>query len=273
VFIIPVITHAQSRFHLTLSGGFTNYYGDLQSKPLTLDQAHGSFGAGIKYDVTSHFAVRGGILYGRISADDKRNKASLRFRNLNFETKLVEANLLAEYSLFDLESKTFTPYVFGGVALFHFNPFTYDSSGSRHFLKPLSTEGQGLSQYPDRKEYKLTQFALPFGAGIRLRVSEKVTLAYEFALRKTFTDYIDDVSATYVDQFVLQAARGSKAAELAYRGDELKDGNPIYPDDGTVRGGADSKDWYYFSGITITVGIGQLFFHGGGKGRISCPKF
>lgn len=264
-----MITSAQNRLNLTLSGGFANYYGDLQSKPLTLDQAHGAFGVGLKYDLTDHFAVRGGLFYGRISADDKNNKASLRARNLNFYTRIIEVNAMAEYALFSLQDKRFTPYVFGGLAALRFNPYTFDSTGGKYYLRPLSTEGQGLSAYPDRKPYKLTQLAIPFGAGLRLRVSEKVTLAYEFALRKTFTDYLDDVSTTYVDPAVLAAERGPKAVELSYRGGELKNGDPAYPT-GEVRGGAKSKDWYYFSGITVTIGIGNALL-GGGRGKIGCP--
>lgn len=271
IVLIPVLATAQNRLQLTLSGGFANYYGDLQSKPLTMDQSHGGFGLGLKYDLTEHFAVKGGVFYARLSADDKNNKASLQFRNLNFHTRLLEANLMAEYSLFSLQNKKFTPYIFGGLSVFHFNPYTFDSTGGKYYLRPLSTEGQGLAAYPDRKEYKRTQLALPFGGGLRLRVSEKVTLAYEFGLRKTFTDYLDDVSTTYVDPAILLAERGPKAVELSYRGGELKNGDPAYPTEGSVRGGADFKDWYYFSGITVTIGIGNMLL-GGGKGRVSCPR-
>jgi opacity protein-like surface antigen len=272
VLLIPVVTSAQNRLHLTLSGGLSNYYGDLQDKPLTANQAHAAFGAGVKYDVTGHFAVRGGLFYARLSADDKNNKPSLRARNLNFHTKILEASVLGEYALFNLQDRRFTPYAFAGVALFRFNPYTYDSSGAKHFLQPLSTEGQGLAEYPDRKFYKLTQFAIPFGAGLRLRVSEKVTLAYEFSLRKTFTDYLDDVSTTYIDPVLLAAARGPKAVELSYRGGELKDGITDYPVEGAIRGGSEFKDWYYFSGLTVTVGIGNALM-GGGRGKTSCPVF
>ena len=274
IVLIPVLTTAQNRLNLTLSGGFANFYGDLQSKPLTLDQAHGAFGVGLKYDFTDHFSVKGGLFYAKLSADDKNNKESLRPRNLNFHTRLFEANLMAEYALFSLETKRFTPYAFGGLAVFRFNPYTFDSTGAKYYLQPLSTEGQGLSAYPNRKPYSRTQLAIPFGAGLRLRVSEKVTLAYEFSLRKTFTDYLDDVSTSYVDPAVLAAERGAKAVELSYRGGELKGGDPNYPDEFTLRGGGDSKDWYYFSGITVTIGIGNLMVggeRGRGRGRISCP--
>jgi opacity protein-like surface antigen len=272
VLLVPVFTAAQNRLHLTLSGGLSNYYGDLQDKPLTANQAHGAFGAGLKYDITSHFALRGGLFYARLSADDQNNKASLRARNLNFHTKILEASVLGEYALFNLEDRRFTPYAFAGVAVFRFNPYTSDTTGAKHFLQPLGTEGQGLAEYPDRKVYKLTQFAIPFGAGLRLRVSEKVTLAYEFSLRKTFTDYLDDVSTTYVDPAILGAARGQKAVELSYRGGELKDGIVDYPAEGAIRGGSQYKDWYYFSGLTVTIGIGNALL-GGGKGKISCPVF
>lgn len=270
IVLIPVLTTAQNRLNLTLSGGFANYYGDLQSKPLTLDQAHGAFGVGLKYDLTDHFAIKGGLFYARLSADDKNNKASLRPRNLNFHTRVYEANLMGEYALFSLQDKRFTPYAFAGIAVFRFNPYTFDSTGAKYYLQPLSTEGQGLSVYPSRKPYNRTGFAIPFGAGLRLRVSEKVTLAYEFSLRKTFTDYLDDVSTSYVDPAVLAAERGAKAVELSYRGGELKGGDPTYPAEFTLRGSPDSKDWYYFSGITVTIGIGNLLV-GGGRGRISCP--
>jgi opacity protein-like surface antigen len=246
IVLIPVLASAQNQLNLTLSGGFANYYGDLQSKPLTLDQAHGAFGIGLKYDLTNHFAVKGGLFYARLSADDKNNKASLRPRNLNFHSRVFEFNAMAEYALFSLQERRFTPYAFGGLALFRFNPYTFDSTGTKYFLQPLGTEGQGLSVYPGRKPYKRTGIAIPFGAGLRLRVSEKVTLAYEFSLRKTFTDYLDDVSTTYVDPNVLAAERGAKAVELSYRGGELKNGDPTYPAEGAIRGGANSRDWYYF---------------------------
>ena len=275
LFVLPLFTHAQTRIHATLFGGFTNYYGDLQDKPLTLDQSNLAIGAGLKYDLTDHMAVRSGFMYGKISADDKRNKPSLQFRNLNFQSKVFEWNLLAEYTLFDLKEKKISPYAFAGLAIFHFNPYTYDSLGNKVFLKPLSTEGQGLAQYPDRSPYKLTQFAIPFGVGVKFKVNENVVLGYEFGLRKTFTDYLDDISKTYVDQTALMNAKGPKAVELAYRAGELRNGDPNYPADGSVRGGEKYKDWYYFSGVSLSIGINthNKALNRPGKSSVNCPVF
>ncbi|NML23758.1 porin family protein [Pseudoflavitalea sp. G-6-1-2] len=277
--LLPAAGYSQSKFSLNLFGGFSSYQGDLQDKRFTLDQSNLAIGAGLQYDFTPNLAVRLGFVYGKLEADDKQNSGLRRLRNLNFQTSLFETHLLMQYTLFDLSEKRISPYVFGGAALFHFNPYTHDLNGNKYYLKPLSTEGQGI--IAGRDEYSLTQFAIPFGVGVKFQVSEKVGLGFEVGLRKTFTDYIDDVSTTYVDQFQLAAAKGpmgTKAVELAYRGDELKEGNPVYPDAGTVRGGSKQKDWYYFTGLTLSIRLGSG--NGGGssysgwngrRSRLGCP--
>jgi len=275
VLFLPFILNAQTKLHGTLFGGFANYYGDLQNKQITLDQSSLAFGLGLKYDLTEHIAVRSGFMYGRIGADDEKNKASLRFRNLNFQSKVFEFNVLAEYTLFDMNRRQLSPYVFGGLAIFHFNPYTFDSLGNKHFLQPLSTEGQGLALYPDRLPYERTQFSIPMWLGVKYRITDRVVLGYEFGLRKTFTDYLDDISTTYVDQTALLNAKGPKAVELAYRAGELHGGDPNYPADGTIRGGPEFKDWYYYSGVTVTIGINtkNKLFNRKGNGSVNCPVF
>jgi uncharacterized protein DUF6089 len=272
--ILPALSNAQQRIHITAFGGFANYSGDLQTKRLTLDQSHGAFGLGVKYDLTNHFSARAAFSFGRLEGNDKKNEGLLKARNLNFQTNVAEGNLMIEYTLLDLSERRFSPFAFAGVAVYHFNPFTYDTLGNKINLQPLGTEGQGLTQYADRRPYNLTQFAIPFGAGLKLRVSDNVVLSYEIGLRKLFTDYLDDVSATYVDEALLRQAHGQKAVEMAYRGGELKGGDPAYPADGTVRGGK-FKDWYYFTGLGISIGIGRGNgpFQGGRSkyGNTGCP--
>ena len=271
VLFIPVGSIAQ-QLHVTVRGGFSGYQGDLQSKRISLNQSNFAFGLGLKYDLNPHWSVRTEFNAGKIEGDDKKNEPILQLRNLSFQSKIVEGNLLLEYSIFDLSKRNFTPYVFAGLGVFHFNPYAYDTLGNKLFLKPLSTEGQGLAQYPDRKEYKLTQMAIPMGIGFRYRVAEAITLGYELGMRKTFTDYLDDVSTNYVDQFILAQERGVNAVEMAFRGDEVKDSNASYPPEGEMRGGSEFKDWYYFHGITLTVGLNNKGGASGRKGDIRCPK-
>jgi hypothetical protein len=270
--LFPLLTQAQ--WNVNLYGGFSNYFGDLQERPYTTQQANGSFGAGLQYDLSGHFSVLSNLTYGRVSAaDGYAQKADHRGRNLNFETVIGEWNLLAEYNILDLRKHKLTPYVFAGVAVYHFNPFAYDTTGKKVYLRPLSTEGEGLSQYPGRKPYALTQLAIPVGGGIKFRISDRVTLAYEIGLRKLFTDYLDDVSKTYVSEASLLAVKGPEAVEMAYRGGELKTGGP-YPPDGTVRGNPKHKDWYYMSGLRVTIALNSLRIMDFRRrsGVLDCPK-
>jgi hypothetical protein len=178
-----------------------------------------------------------------------------------------------EYNFFDLRSHKVTPYIFGGIAVYHFNPYAYDSTGRKVYLHPLSTEGEGLPQYPNSHPYALTQLAIPFGGGIKFRISDQVVLAYEIGERKLFTDYLDDVSGRYVDQNILLAAKGPEAVEMAYRGAELK-GGASYPPAGTVRGDPKRKDWYYFSGLRLIIAFNThaMIEHRRQHYILDCPK-
>lgn len=268
---LPLSSLAQ-HFHITAFGGFSGYQGDLQSKRFTLEQSRLAFGLGLKYDLTPRLAIRAGLSHGKVEGSDQKNQASLRPRNLSFESAITEGSLMVEYALFNLDEKPFTPYVFAGVAVYHFNPYAYDTLGNKIFLRPLSTEGQGLAAYPDSKPYRLTQFAIPFGAGVRYAVSNTVSLGYELGMRKLFTDHLDDVSGRYADQFLLAQAKGAKAVEMAFRAGEVKNSNAVYPAAGELRGGPKFKDWYYFHGLSLTIRLNSSGTARSGRGGLDCPR-
>lgn len=244
--------------------GAMNYQGDLQDSRYTFDQAHLAGGAGLTYSFSDHFAARFHLLFGKISADDKygRNKS----RNLNFSSSIAEFQVGLQYFITPLNSHSLTPYVFAGVAAFHFNPYTFDTTNAKYFLKPLSTEGQGFVD--GRSEYGLTQISIPFGGGVKLSLTDNLNVGIEMGLRKTFTDYLDDVSTRYVDQNLLMTNRGATAVELAFRGDELKTG-ASYPDANSVRGSSKFKDWYYFTGVTLSFRLSSG--NGGRHNQYDCP--
>jgi hypothetical protein len=268
--LIPGFAGAQ-RWHLNVTGGVSNYSGDLQDKPYTFDQSFFAFGAGVQYDITRNFSAISNISFMKIGASDQYNKPDLVARNLSFQSNIIEWNLLAEYTFLDITQKKFSPFLFAGIAVFHYDPYSYDTLGQKVFLKDLSTEGEGLQQYPGQKPYHLTDFAIPFGGGIKFRVSENVVLAYEIGFRKTFTDYLDDVSTFYVDQAILQNAKGPLAVEMAYRGNELKGGAP-YPVSGTKRGSSQYKDLYYYTGIRVSIALISRKDGYYGRGRTDCPR-
>ena len=272
--VLTSATALAQQYSVDLFAGTSNYQGDMMEKRYSMRNAKMVLGVGGSYIFNGHFRVRGLISLAKLGANDQyASDPALIARNLNFSTSLTELSLTAHYDLLDLDYFKFTPYLFGGIAVFHFNPYTNDSTYGKVFLKPLSTEGQGLALYPDRKPYALTQISFPVGAGIRFRVNDNIAIAWEVGLRKTNTDYLDDLSTTYVDQAYLLSQKGQVAVDLAYRGDEVKNNPGVYPADGAVRGGATYKDWYYFSGVTATfkVNAGKAA-RDAMRGSTGCPK-
>jgi hypothetical protein len=260
----PFLSICAQDLSLDIYAGASNYQGDLQDKRFTFDQSKLAGGIGVHYGINENWDLRGSIIFGQLTADDKygKNKA----RNLNFSSNLVEFQAGIQYNFRSL-SETITPYAFAGVAVFHFNPYTHDSTGAKYFLQPLSTEGQGFQK--GNKIYGLTQFAIPFGAGANISISDRIGVGIEIGLRKLFTDYLDDVSKTYVDKNVLLTNRGPKAVELAFRGGEINP-NAQYPVAGQQRGGS-SNDWYYFTMATFSFKIGSGGGGGNKKEKLGCP--
>ena len=273
--LLSVVSFSQN-IHIGMFGGVSAYQGDLVDKVFPKKVTNGVIGVTVNYELMDQVMIRGGLNYSILGGADRYSRdTALVHRNLSFETSLVELNLLAELYLFNLYNQKYSPYIFGGLAVYHFNPYTYDGV-NRVYLKPLSTEGQGLSQYPGRKPYALTQLALPFGGGFKYAISDNLRIGIEVGLRKLFTDYLDDVSTSYADEADLLAAKGQQAVDLAYRGDEVPGGNPNYPLKNAQRGGAKNKDWYYFAGLHLTFRLGgnggsSHGLIGGKKSKYGCP--
>jgi hypothetical protein len=240
----PLSLTAQN-FYFSARVGIANYQGDLQAKKFTFKQGRllGSLGA--QYDLSEHFTARTYFTLTSLQADDKKGTAAMQARNLNFATKIFDWELGAQYNILSLNDSWWTPYVFAGIGIFHFNPYTHTADGTKTYLRPLSTEGEGI--VPGQKSYALTQFNIPLGLGAMYAVSEDIRVGLELGYRKLFTDYLDDVSTQYVDRTTLLNARGQTAVDLAYRG------NGAYPAAKTSRGNSSDKDGYYYAALTVTV--------------------
>ena len=241
------------RIHLGVFGGAAAYTGDLTSKLFPKKVTKGAVGITLNYEISDLLMLRSGVTLAKIGGADRySDKPSLVLRNLSFETNILEFSSIVEYNLLSLNLSRYSPYMFAGVSVFKFDSYTYDKTGQKYYLKPLSTEGQGLSSYPDRKPYHLTQVAIPFGGGAKFAINDNLRVGVEFGLRKLFTGYLDDVNYKYVNQADLLAERGQLAVELSYRGDELAGGRVSYPNKTDQRGDPKSKDYFYFAGIHFT---------------------
>src|SRR5687767_4547799 len=182
------------------------YYADLQAslfRPAVSVFFRNSF--------NGFFALKGNLTYGVWSGDDGRahtekfmDDAWFRnYRNLHFKSNVFELSFTGEVNFMRYipgsGSKWISPYFLTGIAFTYFNPKA-EYNGEWVALQPLGTEGQGMPQYPDRHKYSLFQPAIPIGVGVKVNITRFLTAGLELGHRFTFTDYLDDVSLTYVSE-------------------------------------------------------------------------
>ena len=237
------------RNELGIFGGGSYYIGDLNPSKHFLQT---KFACGIvyRYNITPRWALKINALYGGLEASDARSKANVN-RNLSFKSYIFEFSPQIEFNFLKYllgDKKHFiSPYIFVGASIFNFNPKA-QYGGSWYSLQPLGTEGQGTTIEGAKKTYALTTIAIPFGLGVKIAPFKFLSIGLEWGIRKTFTDYIDDVSTNYADPSLLAAMNGSMALALS-------DPSTIKHEAGVARGNPNTKDWYVFTGLSISFRI------------------
>lgn len=210
-----------------------------------------------RYNFNPRWVLRLSASITKISGEDRHFD---NIRNLSFYSSLQELSTLIEFNFLDYRTGSrqhrITPYMFGGLAIFHFNPKTdildYHTSEIRTvLLHDMHTEGQTLE--PDKGNYSLWQLSIPFGLGVKFSINEYICLGLEWGFRKTFTDYIDDISTTYTNRQSLLYNVNDNAVIASDRTNELTAYNTIYHQQGEMRGNSTTKDWYNFFGVTMTT--------------------
>jgi hypothetical protein len=283
-----------------------NYYGDLAPSPssFSTDISFTKPGFGLSY--THRFGPRYSLmaqyLYGSIkgadseSADptDLSNGIYRYKRNLSFQNQINELSVVGIFDLFEnqqtyMSRAKWTPYAYIGVAVYFHNPKAVapatdltgaplPEAGNLVDLQPLGTEGQNANLPTNAVNYgiapySLVQFAIPFGLGARFRLTDVLDLSADIGFRYTFTDYLDDVSANYVDLTLLNSPL---AQAMSYRTNEIP-GYPLNPQPSGIpgvnveagygsefpdnkRGGKNDNDIYMVTSIRLTY-ILKAHFH------------
>jgi uncharacterized protein DUF6089 len=236
--------------------GAAHYFGDLNTRA-RVNRPKIAAGIFFRKNFGNYIAARIVANYAQLGYSDiynTHNEYMLR-RNLSFNTNVWELSLRGDFNFFRFlpgdPEFNFTPYVSLGVGVFSYDPYAY-LQGQKYFLRPLGTEGQGSSLYPDRKPYSSMAICFPVGVGIKYAFNERFNIGLEITHRFTTTDYLDDVSKTYVDPAVfppLPDGSPSPAFLLSDRSYEL--GTPIGIK-GRQRGVETNKDQFitamiYFS--------------------------
>jgi len=240
-----------SRSEIGVHAGTMFYIGDLnQFKPFYKSKLAGSLV--YRFNVHSRLTLRFNATYGNIAADDKDAKQDVILnRNLNFKSQISEiaGGLEFHYMPFQFGNRRYigTAYMITQIGVFHMNPQT-EFNGATIDLQSIGTEGQ--SKTGGTKPYQKYQICVPVGLGVKFSLGKFCSFNLDIAIRKTFTDYIDDVGAnTYMSPAALEAINGSNAVALSNRSlDGSFQGR---------RGNSSTKDWYVYAGGMLTFRLGK----------------
>ncbi len=183
-----------------VSLGASQYFGDLNTN-YGFKHIRPAIGVVYKQHLNPYISITGNLAGTQVGYDDAwSDNIFERTRNLNFKSYIVELAAMGEFNFFWFETgnrnRRYTPYVTLGISAFYSNPYTF-LDGKRYALRSVGTEGQNTEEYKGRK-YSNFNLAFPIGAGIKTWIRPGLNLAFEIANRFTATDYLDDVSRTYV---------------------------------------------------------------------------
>lgn len=254
--------------------GGANQIGTNFVKDLEFSTTRPSLAIGMRYKTSKRFGVKGGLYYQLVSGADRLTKEPFRNnRNLSFRSHIFEVSVQGEFyftkeqqghrykikNAKGMKNYDYQAYLFVGIGGFFFNP---QAKYEGHWvnLQPLGTEGQGLPGGP--KKYKRVNICIPYGIGAKYNINKDYSVGLEIGMRKTFTDYIDDVSTVYYDNDKLRDENGAMAADLAdpslLRYPAELGGNSVnawQAGPGQQRGDPKDKDAYMFVNITVSYKV------------------
>ncbi|MGB5008437.1 MAG: DUF6089 family protein [Ferruginibacter sp.] len=237
-----------------ITAGVAHYFGDLNTRA-AINRPKPAIGAFFRKQFGNYVGLRLSAHYAQLGYSDTYSKNEYqKLRNLSFNTNIWEIALQGDFNFFKFipgnPDYSFTPYITLGVGVFTYDPYAL-TNGQKEFLRPLGTEGQ-LIGYNGRKQYSTMALCIPLGVGIKYNLSEKINFSIEVAHRFTGTDYLDDVSTTYIGAGNFTPL--STAAFLQDRSVEIEPNNPLGVE-GRQRGWSKQRDQYIIAEIGITYNI------------------
>lgn len=183
--------------------GGTTYTGDLvRNYDITLNRP--ALNIFYRSNFSDIVSIKYGLLGGFIHGNEKKPiDAFAEIRDWSFSIFLVEGSAILEYHFLDYKRDNslikWSPYLFGGLGVFTFF-------------------GEG----PRNGSYNKMQPVIPFGVGFKYILNPRFNLGVEFGARKTFFDYLDNISAPT-----------SNTKDYIY-------------------GNMHDKDWYYYLGFSLS---------------------
>jgi hypothetical protein len=215
---------------------------------------------GYSYKLIEHLSLGVALSHVQIYGADKSESG----RNLHFKSPVIELSaLLSFYILTEKHSQRYnvgargsgskTPswYIYTGISGIYFDPQAKHANGRWHHLQPLGTEGQGIIE--TRNKYSRVTIAIPIGTGLIFPVNKQWGIGGEIGVRYTFSDYLDDISSTYIDPnlFTDPLARYFHNPTASQGQGDAWEGSGI----GKARGNNRFNDMYLFVMLKVTYKI------------------
>jgi hypothetical protein len=263
--ICTVSLKSQWLWDFGANASVSNYLGDIGGSSgtrrdfiadLKLAETRWNFGGFARYKWRPKLSIKVALDYIRLQGDDKLStNPARRMRNWNFRNDIYDLGVTGEYFFYENNDlgntyryrNGFRAYVFAGVGAFYTNPKTY-YEGQWVALQPLATEGY---------HYRSIVMNIPMGAGFYFTLNKRNRIGFEINYRKTFTDYIDDISGSYPSKPDDPYMQG-----LILRTTELKTTDPKLVADnpgaykahtwGAKRGDSNHKDAYITMGLSYS---------------------
>lgn len=193
-------------------GGTTYYLGELNPDKPFINKPRPILGVLYRKNWSKRYALRLSANYGKLSASDRISKSEWSsFRELSFSTSIIEASGVLEFN--------FLPYQINNYNTFPFTPFVYIGAAAFKVSPTVKSEATDVKI----KEKSFIAPSVPFGFGFKFNFIQNLGLTLEWGVRKTFTDKIDGLDATYPYGYQLSNSK--------------------------------TKDWYSFAGISLNYKI------------------
>jgi hypothetical protein len=241
----------QKSLEVGLTAGTTYYLGDINPY-LHFLRPKVAYGALVRLNFSTRWTARLTGIIGKVEGDDNILNY-VENRGLRFRTNIFDISAVGEFNFFDYftgsKKNNWTPYIYGGVGVIIYNPKVDGTD-----LRSLGTEGQNVG-FNGRSQYGKFAVTVPFGVGFKFSLNRRISATVEWGMRKTLTDYLDDVSTTYY----LYGSEIDPASTDQLLSDPTRSHEPYQE-----RGNSGTDDWVGFAGITLTYKINLL-------GNRRCP--
>lgn len=238
-----------------ITAGLAHYFGDLNNRG-QINRPKIALGAFVRKQFGNYTSVRLSAHYALLGYSDiySDNQYQIR-RNLSFNTNIFEIALQGDFNFFKFiptdRANSFTPYATLGIGFFSYDPYAFYGN-KKVYLRPLNTEGEGF--YKGRKSYGSMALCFPIGFGLKYAINDKVNLSFEVTHRFTTTDYIDDVSTTYIGADKFPSPTGGKSIAAIMQDRSVEVGIPIGIE-GRQRGFSKQKDQYIIAEFGVSFNI------------------